>query len=51
MRDVLREGMVPFAHLAWAGGLNVALLVMTIILFYKTFAYCKVQGSLVRVGE
>jgi ABC-2 type transport system permease protein len=51
MRDVLREAMVPFAHLAWAGGLNVALLVMTIILFYKTFAYCKVQGSLVRVGE
>ena len=51
MRDVLREGTVPFAHLAWAGGLNVVLLVMTIILFYKTFAYCKVQGSLVRVGE
>jgi ABC-2 type transport system permease protein len=51
MRGVLSEGMVPFAHLAWAGGLNAALLVMTIILFYKTFAYCKVQGSLVRVGE
>ncbi|HET9846174.1 MAG TPA: ABC transporter permease [Nitrospira sp.] len=51
MRGVLREGLVPLSHLAWAGGLNVALLVMTIVLFYKTFAYCKVQGSLVRVGE
>ena len=51
MRGVLRDGMVPLAHLAWAGGLNVALLVLTIILFYRTFAYCKVQGSLVRVGE
>ncbi len=51
MRGVLNEGLVPVSHLAWAGGLNVALLVVTIILFYKTFSYCKVQGSLVRVGE
>jgi ABC-2 type transport system permease protein len=51
MRDVLNAGTVPLSHLAWAGALNGTLLILTIVLFYKTFAYCKVQGSLVRVGE
>jgi len=51
MRAVLNDTSVPVAHLAWAGGLNGALLVAAVVLFYKTFAYCKVQGSLVRVGE
>jgi ABC-2 type transport system permease protein len=51
MRDVLNGTGSPIPHLAWASGLNGALLIVTIALFYKTFAHCKVQGSLVRVGE
>jgi ABC-2 type transport system permease protein len=51
MRAVLNGTSAPVGHLAWAGGLNGALLVAAVVLFYKTFAYCKVQGSLVRVGE
>jgi ABC-2 type transport system permease protein len=51
MRAVLTGSAVPLPNLAWAAGLNVALLVGAVVLFYKTFAYCKVQGSLVRVGE
>jgi len=51
MRVVLNGAGVPLAHLAWAGGLNGILLIGAVLLFYKTFAYCKVQGSLVRVGE
>lgn len=51
MRGVLSGTETPLLHLAWAGGLNVALLIAAIALFYKTFAYCKMQGSLVRVGE
>ncbi len=51
MRAVLTASSAPISHLAWAGGLNAVLLIGAIMLFYKTFAYCKVQGSLVRVGE
>jgi ABC-2 type transport system permease protein len=51
MRDVLGAQQAPLVHLGWAVGLNAALLVVMIVLFYKTFAYCKLQGSLVRVGE
>ncbi len=51
MRGVLSGGGSPVVHLAWAGGLNGALLIAMIALFYKTFAYCKREGSLVRVGE
>lgn len=51
MREVLTGTRAPLFHLAWAGGLNIVLLIGAIMLFYKTFAYCKVQGSLVRVGE
>jgi ABC-2 type transport system permease protein len=51
MRAVLVGSAVPLGHLAWAGGLNGALLIGAVWLFYRTFAYCKVQGSLVRVGE
>ena len=51
MRAVLNGTGVPLANLAWAGGFNGTLLIGSVVLFYKTFAYCKVQGSLVRVGE
>jgi ABC-2 type transport system permease protein len=51
MRGVLNGASSPLTHLAWAGALNGLLLVAVISLFYKTFAYCKIQGSLVRVGE
>ncbi|MGE5709064.1 MAG: ABC transporter permease [Nitrospira sp.] len=51
MRGVLSGTGSPVVHLGWAGGLNGMLLIAMIALFYKTFAYCKVQGSLVRVGE
>jgi ABC-2 type transport system permease protein len=50
MRMVLTTGGAPFAHLAWAAGLNVLLLVAVIAWFYRTFAHCKEQGLLVRVG-
>jgi len=51
MRAVLSGSGSPLEHLAWAAGLNAVLLIAMVALFYKTFAYCKVQGSLVRVGE
>jgi len=51
MRVVLNGTGSPLPHLVWAGALNGTLLIATIALFYKTFAHCKVQGSLVRVGE
>lgn len=51
MRAVLGGGGVPGASLAWAVGLNGLLLAAVIGWFYRTFAYCKDQGLLVRVGE
>jgi ABC-2 type transport system permease protein len=51
MRGVLNGSASPLLHLAWAGSLNGILLIAMTALFYKTFAYCKIQGSLVRVGE
>ncbi len=51
MRQVLTAGAAPLPHLAWAVGLNAILLVLAVGWFYKTFAYCKEQGLLVRVGE
>ena len=51
MRNVLAGQGNPLVHLGWAVGLNGVFLVLMIALFYRTFAYCKVQGSLVRVGE
>ena len=51
MRMVLATGAAPLANLAWAAGLNVLLLICAIAWFYRTFAYCKEQGLLVRVGE
>ena len=51
MRSVLNGGGAPLSHLLWAGALNAVFLVAMVALFYRTFAYCKVQGSLVRVGE
>lgn len=51
MRQVLTAGATPLPHLAWAVGLNAILLVLAVGWFYKTFAYCKEQGLLVRVGE
>lgn len=51
MRAVLSSGEAPLVNLAWAVGLNGLLLVMAVAWFYRTFAYCKDQGLLVRVGE
>ncbi len=51
MRAVLSLGEAPLINLAWAVGLNGLLLVAVIAWFYRTFAYCKDQGLLVRVGE
>ncbi|HSA61934.1 MAG TPA: ABC transporter permease [Nitrospiraceae bacterium] len=51
MRAVLSSGEAPLANLAWAVGLNGLLLVVAVAWFYRTFAYCKEQGLLVRVGE
>lgn len=51
MRGVLTSGSPPLTNLAWAGSLNALLLVLVIAWFYRTFAYCKEQGLLVRVGE
>ncbi|MDH4305816.1 MAG: ABC transporter permease, partial [Nitrospira sp.] len=51
MRIVLTTGQAPLTHLAWAVGLNGVLLVGVVGWFYRTMAYCKDQGLLVRVGE
>jgi len=51
MRAVLSSGAAPWANLAWAVSLNALLLVAGVAWFYRTFAYCKDQGRLVRVGE
>jgi ABC-2 type transport system permease protein len=51
MRAVLSTSTQPVMNLLWASGLNVVLLVAMIMWFYRTFAYCKEQGLLVRVGE
>jgi len=51
MRAVLSLGEPPLVNLAWAVGLNGLLLVAVVAWFYRTFAYCKDQGLLVRVGE
>jgi len=51
MRAVLLSGQVPLSNLMWAVGLNSVLLVCVVVWFYRTMAYCKEQGLLVRVGE
>ena len=51
MRAVLGGGGIPSVSLAWAVSLNGLLLAAVIAWFYRTFAYCKDQGLLVRVGE
>jgi ABC-2 type transport system permease protein len=52
MRSVLTpSGASPFVNLAWAAGLNLLFLAAAIAWFYRTVAYCRDQGLLVRVGE
>jgi ABC-2 type transport system permease protein len=51
MRAVLNSSGAPTINLLWACALNGSLLAGIIAWFYKTFAHCKEQGSLVRVGE
>jgi len=51
MRSVLNGSGAPVTNLIWACSLNAVMLVGMILLFYKTFAHCKDQGSLVRIGE
>jgi ABC-2 type transport system permease protein len=51
MRAVLTTGASPWTNLIWAATLNMLLLIAVIAWFYRTFAYCKEQGLLVRVGE
>jgi len=45
------NGLLPFARLGWAGGLNLAYLAAMIVVFHWTFNICKERGLLVRVGE
>jgi ABC-2 type transport system permease protein len=51
MRAVLSGGASPLGNLAWAVCLNGAFLVVVVAWFYRTIAYCKEHGLLVRVGE
>ncbi len=51
MRAVLTAGQAPLSHLAWAIGLNGVLVLGVVGWFYRTMAYCKDHGLLVRVGE
>ncbi|HBH79565.1 MAG TPA: ABC transporter, partial [Nitrospira sp.] len=44
-------GQAPLSHLAWAVGLNGVLVLGAVGWFYRTMAYCRDQGLLVRVGE
>ncbi|MBI5673228.1 MAG: ABC transporter permease [Nitrospirae bacterium] len=51
MRTVLSAGASPLRNLAWAVCLNGVFLVVVVAWFYRTVAYCKEHGLLVRVGE
>jgi len=51
MRIVLSAGASPLGNLAWAVCLNGVFLVGVVAWFYRTVAYCKEHGLLVRVGE
>lgn len=51
MRGVLSQSGQPVGHLGWAIGLNLLFLMAMIAWFHRTFAYCRNQGLLVRVGE
>ena len=51
MRGVLSQSGQPVEHLGWAIGLNLLFLTAMIAWFHQTFAYCRNQGLLVRVGE
>ena len=51
MRTVLSADTAPLGNLVWAMCLNGALLVGVVAWFYRTVAYCKEHGLLVRVGE
>ena len=51
MRGVLGQSGQPTEHLGWAIGLNLLFLAAMIAWFHRTFAYCRNQGLLVRVGE
>lgn len=51
MRTVLSGGASPLGSLAWAVCLNGVFLVVVVAWFYRTIAYCKEHGLLVRVGE
>lgn len=51
MRGVLSQAGQPLEHLGWAFGLNLLFLAAMIAWFHRTFAYCRDQGLLVRVGE
>lgn len=51
MRAVLGAEGAPGKNLVWAMGLNALLLAAAVGWFYRTFAYCREHGLLVRVGE
>jgi ABC-2 type transport system permease protein len=51
MRTVLSAGASPLGNLAWAVCLNGVFLIVVVAWFYRTVAYCKEHGLLVRVGE
>lgn len=51
LRSVVSTGAAPTTILVWAFGLNGLVAAAAITWFYRTFAYCKERGLLVRVGE
>jgi len=51
MRATLADGAMPWGHLAWACGLNVAWLVAASLLFARQFRVARERGALLSIGE
>jgi len=47
----LADGAMPWGHLAWACGLNVAWLVAASLLFARQFRVARERGALLSIGE
>ncbi len=51
MRLVLNTGEFPARDIAWAAGLNVVYIVLSVLFFYWNFKVVKRKGLLAKVGE
>jgi ABC-2 type transport system permease protein len=51
MRGVLLDGVIPWAHLLWAFGLNAVWLSLATMLFAWQFHQARVRGALLSIGE